>query len=379
MFGAPRIEEAEIEEVVAALRSGWIGTGPRVARFEADFAAYKGVPAERVAALNSCTAALHVSLVAAGIGPGDEVVTTPLTFAATVNAVIHAGATPVLVDVDPATRNLDPGKIEARITSRTRAILPVHFAGKACDMDPILALARRYELRVIEDCAHAIETECGGRKAGTLGDFGCFSFYATKNATTAEGGMVVARVPEEIARVKVLSLHGMSKDAWHRHADGGFVHYDVVECGFKYNMTDLQAALGIHQLARVDRCWERRLAVWRAYDAAFADLPLTLPPGTSAESRHGLHLYTVLVDPARAGLERDEFLTRMDAEGIGTGVNYRSVAEHPYYQKRFGWVPDDWPHAARIGRQTASLPLSAALTDEDVEDVIAAVRRVLGA
>jgi len=261
IFGSPLIEEAEIEEVVACLKSAWIGTGPRVQRFESDFAAYKGVT--QAVALNSCTAALHLSVLVADLKPGDEVITTPLTFCASVNALLHAGATPILADVDPVTLNIDPKEIELRITQRTRAILPVHFAGRSCDMDAIMGIARRHKLKVIEDCAHAIETEYKGRKAGTIGDFGCFSFYSTKNIVTGEGGMVIARRDDDIAHVKVLGLHGMSKDAWKRFGDEGFKHYQVVECGFKYNMMDLQAALGVHQLQRVEKYWARRAHVWQ--------------------------------------------------------------------------------------------------------------------
>jgi dTDP-4-amino-4,6-dideoxygalactose transaminase len=375
VFGAPALGEAEIEEVLGSLRTGWLGTGPKVARFERDFAAYKGV--EHAVALNSCTAALHLSILAAGIGPGDEVITTPMTFCATVNTIIHAGATPVLADVDPVTMNIDPAAVEARITPRTRAIVPVHFAGRACDMDAICAIAERHNLILIEDCAHAIETEFRGRKAGTFGDFGCFSFYATKNVATGEGGMVLTSREDLAARVKVLGLHGMSKDAWKRFGDEGYKHYQVVEAGFKYNMMDLQAAIGIHQLARVERFWLRRQEVWRRYDDAFAELPIELPAPPEPDSRHAYHLYTILVDEARCGVTRDEFLDAMTAHNIGVGVHYVSVPEHPYYRNAFGWRPEDYPQALRIGRQTVSIPLTPHLSDEDVEDVVEAVRRIL--
>ena len=256
VFGSPLIGEPEISEVVETLRSGWIGTGPRVAQFERDFAAYQGV--KQAVAVNSCTAALHLSLVAAGIGPGDEVITTAMTFCASVNAIIHAGGTPVMADVDPHTMNIDPAQVAARITPRTRALLPVHFAGRPCDMDALGELARRHNLKLIEDCAHGIETEYHGRRAGTFGDFGCFSFYVTKNVITGEGGMVLAARDADADRIKILALHGMSKDAWKRFGDSGYKHYQVVECGFKYNMMDLQAAIGIHQLRRVEEGWLRR-------------------------------------------------------------------------------------------------------------------------
>lgn len=377
VFGAPKIGEEEIAEVEACMRSGWLGTGPRVARLEKDFATYRRVQASQVAAVNSCTAALHVSMVASSLEPEAEVITTPLTFCATVNAILHAGLSPVLADVDPVTQNIDPAAIEAAITPRTRAIVPVHFAGRPCDMEAIMAIAAKHHLVVIEDCAHAIETEYHGQPAGTFGDFGCFSFYVTKNVTTGEGGMILGRDEEHIARARILALHGMSKDAWHRFGDAGYRHYQVVECGFKYNMMDLQAAIGLHQLAKVDAHWQRRRDIWAFYQQALADLPLVLPAEPESGTCHGYHLYTVLIDAARCGVSRDGFLDAMNAARIGTGVHYLSIPEHPYYQQRFGWRPEQWPHAMRLGRETVSLPLSPALTDADVERVITAVRRII--
>jgi len=375
VFGAPAIEDAEIAEVVATLRSGWLGSGPRVARFESDFKARKGAP--HAVAVSSCTAALHLSLLAAGIQPGDEVVTTAMTFCATVNAIIHAGAVPVLVDVESATMNLNPAEVEARLTDRTRVLLPVHFAGRPCAMDALGEIAGRRGLRIIEDCAHAIEAECAGRAAGTFGDFGCFSFYATKNVVTGEGGMVLARHERDAARIRTLALHGMSDDAWLRFTTGGYRHYEIVEAGFKCNMTDLQAAIGIHQLQRVDASWQRRLDIWRRYDQGLRGLPLVLPQPPEPGTRHALHLYTVLLDEQAARMRRDDFVDAMTAHNIGVGVHYRAVPDHPYYQKRFGWTPDAFPHATRIGRTTVSLPLSAGLSDEDADDVVSAVRRIL--
>ncbi|OKH40628.1 UDP-4-amino-4,6-dideoxy-N-acetyl-beta-L-altrosamine transaminase [[Phormidium ambiguum] IAM M-71] len=375
VFGAPAIEDAEIAEVVSTMNSGWLGTGPKVARFEQEFAAYKN--AKSAIAVNSCTAALHLSYLAAGIKPGDEVITTPLTFCATVNAIIHAKGTPVLVDVDPVTKNIDPKEIVKRITPQTKAIAVVHMAGHPCDMDAIMQIAQEHNLQVIEDCAHAIETEYKGQKAGTIGDFGCFSFYVTKNIVTGEGGMIITRAEESLSRLKVLALHGMSKDAWKRFGDEGYKHYQVVECGFKYNMMDLQAAIGIHQLNRIETYWYRREEIWNQYNSAFADLPITLPASPEPNTRHGYHLYTILIDEERAGISRDKFLDAMTAHNIGVGVHYLSIPEHPYYQETFGWQPEDYPNAMAIGRQTVSLPLSARLTDDDVQDVILAVRQIL--
>lgn len=377
VFGEPAIEESEIDEVVACLRSGWLGTGPRVAQFEQNFASYKGVANDRIAAVNSCTAALHVSMVAAELQPGAEVITTPLTFCATINAILHAGLQPVLADVDARSQCIDPAAIEAAITPRTEAIIPVHFAGRPCDMDAILRIASKHGLAIVEDCAHAIETEYRGISAGRFGDFGCFSFYTTKNVVTGEGGMVIGRSEQHIARVKRLALHGLSKDAWHRFSDRGYKHYEVVECGFKYNMMDIQAAIGIHQLARIEKNWARRKALWEKYQTAFADLPLGLPEEPAPDTRHAHHLYTVRIDETVCGMARDHFIAKLHELGIGTGVHYRAASEHAYYQERFGWRPDEWPEAMRIGRETVSLPLSANVSDTDIEKVIAAVRETL--
>ncbi|MEO7319545.1 MAG: DegT/DnrJ/EryC1/StrS family aminotransferase [Chthoniobacteraceae bacterium] len=375
IFGQPLIEQAEIDEVVDSLKNAWLGTGPKVARFENDFATYKGTKA--AVAVNSCTAALHLSILAAGLKPGDEVITTAMTFCATVNAIIHAGATPVLADIDPRTLCIDPADVERRITPRTRAISVVHFAGHPCDMDAFTALAAKHNLKLIEDCAHAIETEYRGRKAGTFGDFGCFSFYATKNVCTGEGGMIVARDEADVKRLKMLALHGMSHDAWRRFSDAGYKHYSVVECGFKYNMMDIQAAIGIHQLQRVEKWWERRRTLNRHYREAFADLPIGLPTEAPDDCRHAYHLFPIFIDEARAGISRDAFLDAMTAWKIGVGVHYLSIAEHPFYQETFGWKSDDYPNARKIGQQTVSLPLSPRLSDEDVQDVIDAVRGIL--
>ena len=377
VFGSPLIGEEEKKEVLDCLETGWLGTGPKVARFEQDFRAYK--QAGFAVAMNSCTAALHLSMLAANIGPGDEVITTPLTFCASVNAIIHAGAQPVLADVDPVTSNIDPIRVEAQITKRTKAILPVHFAGRSCDMDGLGMLAKKHGLLLIEDCAHAIETTYKGRHVGTFGEFGCFSFYVTKNVATGEGGMVLTSREEAANRLKMLALHGMTKDAWKRFTDEGYKHYQVVECGFKYNMMDIQAALGIHQLRRVEANWRRRQEIWQIYQRAFQELPLTLPAPPEKGTRHAYHLYTVLVDPARTGVSRDAFMSAMTAENVGVGVHYRSIPTHPYYAERFGWKPEDYPNSLSIGEKTVSLPLSAKLTDEDAHDVIQAVRKTLGA
>jgi dTDP-4-amino-4,6-dideoxygalactose transaminase len=376
IFGTPRILEAEVDEVAASMRSGWLGTGPKVMKFQSDFAKYKGAP--YAIAVNSCTAALHLSMVAEDLKPGDEVITTPLTFCATVNAIIHAGATPVLADVDSQTMNIDPVQVRAKITPRTRAILPVHFAGRSCEMDQLCEISRTHQIALIEDCAHAVETEYKGRKAGTFGDFGCFSFYVTKNITTAEGGMILTYEEEKAKRIRTLALHGMSQDAWKRFNDAGYNHYQVVEAGFKYNMTDLQAAIGIHQLRRVHEFWKRREELWNYYNRELVDLPIVLPADPDSDTVHGYHLYTILVDEEKAGISRDDFLSAMHERHIGTGVHYLSIPEHPYYRERFAWRPEEYPNAMRIGRETVSIPLSPKLTNKDAADVVDAVRACIG-
>tara|TARA_R110002094_G_scaffold19389_4_gene30968 strand:+ start:2948 stop:4099 length:1152 start_codon:yes stop_codon:yes gene_type:complete len=376
VFGQPLIEQAEIDEVVRSMKDGWLGTGPKAAEFERLVASYKGVP--HAVGLNSCTAGLHLACVVLGLEPGDEIITTPMTFCATINAIIHAGATPVLADVDPVSMNIDPESVRQAITERTKAILPVHFGGRSCAMDELMAIARQHNLKVIEDCAHAIETEYRGQKAGTIGDLGVLSFYSTKNIITGEGGMVLTRDAALAQRTKMMGLHGMSSDAWKRFSDDGYRHYDVEEIGFKYNMMDLQAAIGMHQIQRVEAYWQRRLLIWQRYLDAFQNMPLQTPAPIPEDERHGLHLFPVLVDAANAGITRDDMLLALHKQNIGTGVHYRAIPDFKVYRERFGWRSEDHPHAKAIGDQTLSLPLSAKLTDQDVDDVIAAVARSLG-
>ncbi|MBF9031007.1 UDP-4-amino-4,6-dideoxy-N-acetyl-beta-L-altrosamine transaminase [Rhodobacterales bacterium HKCCE3408] len=376
VFGAPVLEQEEIDAVVETMRSGWIGSGPRSAAFEDAFSDFKGGSGYPVA-LNSCTAALHISLIAADLSDGDEVITTPLTFCATVNAILHAGLKPVLADIDGETLNICPREIESKITENTRAILLVHFAGRPCEMDAIMDIARRHDLIVIEDCAHAIETTYRNQPAGTFGDFSCFSFYVTKNITTAEGGMILCRNEADAARCRVLALHGMSKDAWKRFSDEGYKHYQVIERGFKYNMTDIQAAIGIEQLKKINRFRAARESIWYQYSSAFANLPIVLPAPIEEDMEHAYHLYTIQLDKEVCGISRDDFLMAMTKAGIGTGVHYTCMAEQPYYQKELGWSPQDTPIGTQVGRQICSLPISAKLSAGDVENVISAVRCIL--
>ena len=373
-FGAPSISSDEISETISTLNSGWIGTGPKTAKFEELFREYVGSPTS--IALNSCTAALQLSLASLNLESGDEIITTPMTFCATVNAILHAGARPVFADVCPLTHNIDPTEIEKRITSRTRAILPVHFAGRPCDMDKITQIAEGHDLHIIEDCAHAVETTFRGRHAGTFGEFGCFSFYATKNVAIGEGGMVVSNNVERLERLKRLALHGMTSNAWRRYSDSGFAHYDVVELGYKCNMTDLHASLGIHQLKRVEANWEIRKKQWDAYISAFSELPIGIPTPPDDETRHAFHLFTLEIDPSVCRLNRDQFISALHEEKIGTGVHYRSIPEHPFYQKALSIRPDDYPNAYLFGRNTLSIPIGPRLTDTHLDRIIGSVTRI---
>lgn len=377
VFGAPKIEDDEIEEVVDSLRRGWLGTGPKVARFQDMFSRYVG--AEYAIALNSCTAGLHLSLLVAGLKPGDEVITTPMTFCATVNTILHAGGKPVLVDCDRDTMLIDPQRIADAVTPRTRVILPVHLCGRPCDMNAIETIAQKHDLIVIEDAAHAIESAYKGQKIGSISHLTAFSFYVTKNIVTGEGGMVTTNNPDFADKIKMYGLHGMSRDAWKRFSDDGYKHYQVIFPGFKYNMMDLQAAIGMHQLTRVDEYLARRNEIWSQYDAAFADLPVGLPSPAEPDTIHARHLYTLMIDEQRCGLNRDAFLQKMHEMNIGTGVHYVAVHLHPYYREQFGYKAQDFPNAAWISERTASLPLSPKMTDQDVEDVIQAVRFILSA
>ncbi len=375
-FGAPTIEEDEIREVEATLRSGWIGTGPRVARFEEAFRSYLGAP--HTVATNSGSSALHLSLLMAGVGPGDEVITTAHTFCATVNAIIHTGAKPILVDVDRATQNIDPERIASAITDRTRVILPVHFAGRPCNMDAIIGIARRHGAYVINDAAHAIEAEWKGAKIGHTGDASCFSFYVTKNITTIEGGMISTPHEKWAQTAKIYALHGLTADAWKRFSDDGFKHYEVTVPGFKYNMTDVEAAIGLQQLARIERWAARRREIWDRYNEAFADLPVFVPAPEQEATVHARHLYTVLIDIDRLGVTRDRVQSELHQRMIGTGVHYTALHHNRFYQRELGVREGQFPNTEFIAERTLSLPLSAKLSDRDVEDVIETVRGVVG-
>jgi len=374
-FGAPLIEQAEIDEVVASLKSGWLGTGPKVHKFEEMFKEYKGV--KYAMALNSCTAALHLSMLAIGIKPGNEVILPSMTFASTANAVIHAGGKPILVDCEKDTMNMDPEDIERQITPKTKAIIPVYFAGRPCNMDRIVDIANKHNLKIVEDAAHAIEAEYNGKKTGTFGDIGCFSFYVTKNIITGEGGMAITNVEEYANKIKRLSFHGIRKDKLHSSSDKKYKHYQVIDRGFKLTMMDIQAAIGIHQLPRVEKYWERRKEIWERYNETFKDLPVFIPASIPNGVKHSYHLYTLLLDIDKLNITRDEFLYEMAKRNIGVGVHYIALHLHPYYQQKYGYKQGDFPNADWISDRTVSIPLSAKLTDDDVQDVINTVREII--
>ena len=360
------------------LRSGWITTGPKTRQFESDFAAYVQTPGGGALALNSCTAALHTALVTAGIGPGDEVITTPMTFAASVNVIEHVGARPVLVDIEPDTLNIDPTAVDAAVTARTRAILAVHYAGHPAELDALWAIADTRKCILIEDAAHALPARYRGRPIGG-GDRGnpvAFSFYATKNLTTGEGGMLTAS-PEFLAQARIVSLHGMSRDAWKRYDKGGSWYYEVMLPGFKYNMTDIQAALGVWQLRKLARFQQRRAEIVAQYNQAFGNDPALELPVVRPEVDHAWHLYVLRLRPEALSIGRDQFIQELAARNIGSSVHFIPIHIHPYYRDRYGFTPQSFPVAYGNYERMLSLPLMPRLTDRDVGDVIEAVQDIM--
>ncbi|AGE65403.1 DegT/DnrJ/EryC1/StrS family aminotransferase [Bacillus subtilis] len=375
-YSLPLIGKEEIQEVTETLESGWLSKGPKVQQFEKEFAAFVG--AKHAVAVNSCTAALFLALKAKGIGPGDEVITSPLTFSSTANTIIHTGATPVFADIDENTLNIDPVKLEAAVTPRTKAVVPVHFGGQSCDMDAILAIAQNHGLFVLEDAAHAVYTTYKQRMIGSIGDATAFSFYATKNLATGEGGMLTTDDEELADKIRVLSLHGMSKAAWNRYSSNGSWYYEVESPGYKMNMFDLQAALGLHQLKRLDDMQKRREEIAGRYQTAFQQLPGLITPFVHDDGRHAWHLYVLQVDEKKAGVTRSEMITALkDEYNIGTSVHFIPVHIHPYYQKQFGYKEADFPNAMNYYKRTLSLPLYPSMSDDDVHDVIEAVRDIV--
>lgn len=396
-FALPDTDDAEIAEITDTVRSGWLTTGPKTRQFEAEFAAYVGAP--HAIAVNSCTAAMHLALEAIGLQAGEEVITTPLTFAATAEVVRYFNAKPVLVDVEPATLNIDPTQIAAALTPRTRALLPVHLAGLACNLEALHALAHQHQLAIIEDAAHALPTTYHGHMVGsgvssesptafvasTLNNqslitnnlsprITCFSFYATKTLTTGEGGMICTGDETLANRCRMMSLHGISRDAWKRYTAEGSWYYEILAPGFKYNLTDVASALGLAQLRKVERMWQRRAAIAQRYTAAFAACPaLQTPPAAPAGDIHAWHLYLLRLNLEQLRLDRAQFIAELKARNIGTSVHFIPLHLHPYYRTTYGYQPEHYPVAYREYQRLISLPIYSKMSDQDVNDVIAAV------
>lgn len=373
-FAPPLIGDEEIQEVFDTLKSGWLTTGPKTRRFADEFSEYTQAPAALT--VSSCTAALHLALLSLEIGPGDEVITTPLTFAATANVIEHTGATLVLADVQPDTLNIDPEQLERRITERTKACIVVHYAGHPVDMDSIREIADRRGIQIIEDAAHAIGAAYRGQPVGSGGNAACFSFYATKNLTTGEGGMLTGD-SEIIEKARTLSLHGMSREAWGRYEAGGKWAYDIVAPGYKYNMTDIQAALGLQQLARFESMQARRVEIVERYHSAFGNDPALQVPTCHDDVTHAWHLYVLRLNSDELTLDRNQFIEEVNRQNIGTSVHFIPIHVHSYYANRYGWKPEDFPVALANYSRMVSLPLSPKMSDQDVQDVIDVVQQVI--
>src|SRR5579872_985979 len=368
-FSRPLISRAAIDEVVTCLESGWITTGPRVLQFTENLQHYLDAPF--VLPLSSATAGLHLALLAMNLEPGDEVITTPLIFAATLNVIVLAGAHPVLVDIDPDTLNMDLNLLESAINEKTRVIMPVHFAGLPIDLDVLYQIAETYNLRVLEDAAHAIGTEYKGKKVGSFGDTQVFSFHPNKNMTTGEGGCIATRDEELAKKIGLLRFHGMDREAWNRFGKSGSQDYEIILPGFKYNMMDIQAALGLHQLKELEGFIERRTELVNRYQEVLVDWPeWTLPGEPSFSHRHAWHLFTPLINETEARMDRDEFMLRMKEKNIGTGLHYRAIHLYPYYRETFGFKLGDFPVAENICSRIVSLPLFSGMTDAEHDRVI---------
>ncbi|SRR6266704_284226 len=374
-FALPHITQAEIDEVVDTLRSGWLTTGPKTKRFEREFATRVGTP--YALAVNSATAAMHLALDALGLQPDDEVIVPVYTFTATAEVVVYLRAKPIFVDVNPVTCNLDPAQLEKHITPRTRAIMVVHIAGLPAEMDAIGALAKTYNLSVIEDAAHAFPAKYRGQMIGTISDFTAFSFYATKTLATGEGGMLTTANPEFAERASMMALHGISRDAWKRYSAEGSWYYEVLQAGYKYNMTDIAAALGLHQLARSQWLLERRRSIAQRYTEAFSQWPEVEPPPNPAHVEHAWHLYLLRLRPERLTITRDAFIQALTKANIGTSVHFIPLHLHPFYRDTYHLQVEDFPAALHAYQRVISLPIYPGMADEDVEDVIAAIEQII--
>ncbi|HEX5038141.1 MAG TPA: DegT/DnrJ/EryC1/StrS family aminotransferase [bacterium] len=374
-FHVPDLGEEEIRAATEVLKSGWLTTGPVTKNFEEAFRNYVG--AKYAVAVNSCTAALHLALDAIGLKEGDEVILPSMTFAATGEVVRHFKAKPVLADCREDNQNLDVGHVESMITSRTRAIIPVHFAGHPVEMDLLTDLAKKRGLSVIEDAAHSLPARFKGRMVGTIGDMTCFSFYATKTITTGEGGMIVTDNPEYVDRLRMMSLHGISKDAWKRYMSEGSWYYEILAAGFKYNLTDLASAIGIEQLKKCDGFLKKRLEYAALYHEGFADLPEIRIPKSVGDIQHSWHLYVIQLELDRLTIDRAQFIEKLRKANVGTGVHFIPLHMHPYYRDEFGYRPEDLPHAHAVSRRILSLPIYSRMTEGDVARVIDAVRKIV--
>ncbi len=374
-FARPLIEKDDIDEVVDTLNSDWLTTGPKTHLFEERFAKYIGC--KYAVAVNSCTAALHISLAALGIGKGDEVITSPYTFISAINVILQQGAMPVFVDIKPDTFNINPDLIKKKINDETKAIMPVHFAGQTCEMGKIMKIAKDNNLLVIEDAAHAISAEYEGKKIGTIGDATSFSFYPTKNMTTGEGGMVTTNDEKLANKFKIWSLHGISKDAWKRYSAEGSWYYEVICPGYKYNMTDIQASLGLHQLEKLNRFQKRREEIAKVYEEAFSDLEEIETPFVKPNIKHAWHLYVIKIVSEKLKINRNQFIEALKAENIGTSVHFIPAHLQPYYRDTFGFKKGDFPNAEYAFERVISLPLFPKMSDKDVKDVIDAVRKII--
>ena len=373
-FHVPQVDDEEISSVVETLKSGWLTTGVKVKRFEEEFARYLG--SAHAIAVNSCTAALHLALEALGIEEGDEVIVPTMTFTATAEVVLYFQAKPVLVDCRPDTFNIDRDGVERAITAKTKAIIPVHFGGQPCDMASIVEIARRNKLFVVEDAAHALPAKYRGQTIGTIGDITCFSFYATKTITTGEGGMATTENPEWAARMRMMSLHGISHDAWKRYTKEGSWYYEVLSPGFKYNLTDIGAAIGIEQLKKCDKFGAARTRIASAYNERFSDLPGIQIPFCDPDIQHAWHLYVIQLEPQRLTINRDQFIEALKDRGIGTSVHFIPLHLHPYYRDKFGYAANDFPNASEIYQRIISLPIYPKMTDANIEQVSEAVRSI---
>lgn len=373
-FAQPLFGKEEKREILSVLQSGWVTLGPKVGQFEEEFAKYVG--AKYAVAVSSCTAALHLSALVAGLGKGDEVITTPFTFAATSNILFHVGATPVFVDIDEKTFNIDTAKIEAKITPRTKAIMPVHYGGQPVDMEKVVKLAKKYNLKIIEDAAHAIGAEYKGRRIGAIGDLTCFSFHPIKNISTGDGGMITTDNKDYAEKLMLLRLHGMSKEAWKRHAKAGSWKYDILSAGFKYNMTDLQAALGIHQLRKLDTFIAKRESYAGIYDKLLGKIAEITLPYVEKNIRHARNLYTVMIDTSRLKINRDDLVERLKEANIGVSVYFIPLYHFSYYQK-LGYKKTGLPITERIYQKIISLPLYPKMRLADIYYVAKTVKGLI--